>query len=78
MSDPIFKVTSLKDFKKFGFITPSNVALEIITTAILAQLPLVSCHYSRVPIITLDVASGAGSQFRADTLVACAKLIVIA
>jgi maleate isomerase len=76
MSDPIFKVTSLKDFKKFGFITPSsNVALEIITTAILAQLPLVSCHYSRVPVITLDVASGAGSQFRADTLAACAKLI---
>ena len=75
MSDPIFKVASLKDFKKIGFITPSsNVALEIITTAILAQLPLVVPLFS-IACSTSDVASGAESQFSADSLAACAKLI---
>ncbi|RFU26995.1 hypothetical protein B7463_g9356, partial [Scytalidium lignicola] len=76
MSEPIFKVSSLKEFKKIGFITPSsNVALEIITTAILAQLPLVSCHYSRVSVTTTDIGAGAGSQFTVDALLQCAKLI---
>lgn len=67
---------SLTAFKKIGFIVPSsNVSLEIITTAILSQLPLVSVHYSRIPVTTTDVSSGAASQFSIEKLVGVAKLL---
>jgi maleate isomerase len=76
MSLPIFDVSSLKEFRKIGFIVPSsNVALEIITTAILAQLPHVSVHYSRVSVTTTDLSAGATSQFSAEILAEVAKLI---
>lgn len=76
MSAPIFRVPSLKEFKKIGFITPSsNVALEIITSTILTQLPLVSAHYSRIPVTTTDLGAGAASQFRPAALSQVAKLI---
>ncbi|RDW58111.1 hypothetical protein BP6252_13522 [Coleophoma cylindrospora] len=74
MSAPIFNVESLKDFKKIGFIVPSsNVALEIVTSAVMTQLPLVSVHYSRISVTHLS--SGAVSQFTAETLSKCAELI---
>jgi len=73
---PIFQIKSLKEFKKIGFITPSsNVALEIITSAILEQLPLVSAHYSRVPVTTTNLSAGAATQFTPDRLLQCAELI---
>jgi maleate isomerase len=76
MSAPIFNVPSLKDFKKIGFIVPSsNVALEIVTSAIMTQLPLVSVHYSRIPVTTTDLNAGAASQFTAEALLQVAKLI---
>lgn len=76
MSEPIFNVESLTAFKKIGFIVPSsNVSLEIITTAILTQLPLVSVHYSRISVTTTDVTSGAASQFQTEKLVEVARLL---
>lgn len=76
MSESIFGVASLKEFKKIGFIVPSsNVALEIVTTAIVTQLPLVSVHYSRIPVTTTDIKSGAASQFSVGKLVSVAELI---
>src|ERR1700753_1393923 len=74
MSQPIFNIASLKEFKKIGFIVPSsNVALEIVTTAVLSQLPLISAHYSRISVTHLG--AGAVNQFSAETLAGCAKLI---
>jgi maleate isomerase len=74
MSQPIFQIASLKEFKKIGFIVPSsNCTLEIITTAVLSQLPLVSAHYSRISVT--HIGDGAASQFTAETLTECAKLI---
>lgn len=76
MSATIFNTSSLKDFTKIGFITPSsNVAVEIITSAILTQLPLVSAHYSRIPVTTTDLSAGAKSQFTPEALVEVSKLI---
>ncbi|KAL3428484.1 hypothetical protein PVAG01_01993 [Phlyctema vagabunda] len=74
MSNSILKVTSLKEFRKIGFIVPSsNVALEIVTSAIIAQLPSVSVHYSRISVTHID--AGAAKQFTAETLTRCAELI---
>ncbi|KAI9738084.1 MAG: hypothetical protein M1818_005512 [Claussenomyces sp. TS43310] len=76
MSAPIVSITSLKDIKKIGFIVPSsNAALEIVTMAILAQLPLVSMHCSRVSVTTTDLSAGAARQFSAETLLQCAELL---
>jgi maleate isomerase len=76
MSSPLFAVSSLADIKKIGFIVPSsNTALEIITSAILAQLPLVSAHYSRISVTHTDLAAGAVSQFVPHDLLRCASLI---
>lgn len=74
MSQPIFQIQSLKEFKKIGFIVPSsNCTLEIITTAVLSQLPLVSAHYSRIAVT--HIGAGAAKQFTPETLTECAKLI---
>jgi maleate isomerase len=76
MSSPLFTVASLTDVKKIGFIVPSsNTALEIITSAILEQLPLISAHYSRISVTHTDLAAGAASQFAPDDLLRCASLI---
>jgi maleate isomerase len=76
MSSPLFTVASLADIKKIGFIVPSsNSALEIINSAILAQLPLVSAHYSRISVTHTDLAAGAASQFIPNGLLRCASLI---
>lgn len=73
-SQPALK--SLKSYKKIGFIVPSsNVALEIITASVMTQLPLVSVHYSRIPVTTTSIAAGAAAQFTTAKLVEVAKLI---
>ena len=74
MATPLSKLESLKGLKKLGFITPSsNVAVETLTTAMLSQLPLVSAHYSRVSVTTMDL--GGIAQFSPDIMLQCAKLL---
>jgi maleate isomerase len=65
-------------------LTPSsNTALEPITTAMLAELPEVSAHFSRFKVTEIALSNGALAQFdnteilRAAELLAHAKVNVI-
>ena len=67
-----------------GMLTPSsNTALEPITTAMLAELPEVSAHFSRFKVTEIALSNGALAQFdnteilRAAELLAHAKVNVI-
>ena len=74
MSSPLSSLESLKGLKKVGFIVPSsNVAVETLTTAMLSQLPLVTAHYSRISVTTMDL--GATAQFSPELMLRCAKLL---
>ena len=47
-----------------GMLTPSsNTALEPITTAMLAELPEVSAHFSRFKVTEIALSNGALAQF---------------
>lgn len=67
-----------------GMLTPSsNTALEPITTAMLAELPEVSAHFSRFKVTEIALSNAALAQFdnteilRAAELLAHAKVNVI-
>lgn len=68
---------SLQDLKKIGFIVPSsNTALEPITVSMTSQLnALVSLHFSRVEVKTLNTDHQSVGQFAPDKMLAGAVLL---
>ncbi|RXZ45336.1 maleate cis-trans isomerase family protein [Crenobacter cavernae] len=59
-----------------GMLTPSsNTALEPITSAMVAQLPGVSAHFSRFTVTEISLSNQALGQFNLDKIIAAAKLL---
>jgi maleate isomerase len=60
----------------FGVVTPSsNTVLEPLTSAMLAQVPGASAHFSRFTVTQIALSSGALSQFDTAPMVAAARLL---
>lgn len=60
----------------FGVLTPSsNTVLEPITSAILAQVPGASAHFSRFTVTRIALSPGALAQFDTAPMVAAARLL---
>ena len=59
-----------------GMLTPSsNTALEPITTAMLAELPEVSAHFSRFKVTEIALSSAALAQFDNSEILRAAELL---
>lgn len=76
-TDAIKGLNSLQELKKIGFIVPSsNTALEPITASMTSQLgALVSLHFSRVEVKTLDTDEKSVGQFAWEKMLAGAVLL---
>jgi maleate isomerase len=60
----------------FGVVTPSsNTVLEPLTSAMLAQVPGASAHFSRFTVTQIALSSGALAQFDTAPMVAAARLL---
>jgi maleate isomerase len=60
----------------FGVVTPSsNTVLEPLTSAIMAQVPGASAHFSRFTVTHIGLSSGALAQFDTAPMVAAARLL---
>ncbi|AXK40674.1 maleate cis-trans isomerase family protein [Crenobacter cavernae] len=59
-----------------GMLTPSsNTALEPITSAMVAQLPGVSAHFSRFTVTEISLSNQALGQFDTGNIIQAAKLL---
>ncbi|MBN3761734.1 aspartate/glutamate racemase family protein [Burkholderia sp. Ac-20365] len=59
-----------------GMLTPSsNTALEPITSAMVAQLPGVSAHFSRFTVTEISLSDRALGQFDTTNIIQAAKLL---
>ena len=59
-----------------GMLTPSsNTSLEPITTAMIAELPEVSAHFSRFKVTEIALSSHALAQFDKDEILRAAELL---
>ena len=60
----------------FGVVTPSsNTVLEPLTSAMLADVPGASAHFSRFTVTQIALSHGALSQFDTAPMVAAARLL---
>jgi maleate isomerase len=61
---------------RLGMLTPSsNTALEPITSAMVAQLPGVSAHFSRFTVTEISLSDKALGQFDTSNIIQAAKLL---
>ncbi|MFN2331675.1 MAG: aspartate/glutamate racemase family protein [Halomonas sp.] len=61
---------------RFGVLTPSsNTALEPLTSAMVAQLPSVSAHFSRFTVTQIALSDQALGQFDDQHVLAAARLL---
>ena len=61
---------------RIGMITPSlNTVLEPVTYALLADLPDVTAHFSRVSVTRISLGEDAASQFADEPMLAAARLL---
>jgi maleate isomerase len=59
-----------------GVLTPSsNTALEPLTSAMLAQVPNVSAHFSRFRVTEISLGEQSQSQFQFEAILQAAKLL---
>jgi maleate isomerase len=66
----------MRDRILLGMLTPSsNTVLEPVSSAIIADLPEVSVHFSRFRVTEIALASGALEQFDAAPIVRAAELL---
>lgn len=77
MGQTLFDITSLKDLKKVGHITPSsNAALEPLTALMNAPLTdRVSHHFSRLKVQRMTLEADSASQFDMAPMLAAAQLL---
>lgn len=62
--------------KLLGMLTPSsNTVLEPICTALVADLPAVSVHFSRFPVTEISLRPSALNQFEFEPMLAAAQLL---
>lgn len=67
---------SLNTPYRIGVITPSsNTVLEPMTQEILRQLPHVTAHFSRFPVLSISLKENALKQFETDELLRAAQLL---
>ena len=67
----------MRDRTRIGMITPSmNTVLEPVTAALLADLPEVTAHFSRVPVTHVSLDESAAAQFAPEPMLAAARLLV--
>lgn len=61
---------------RIGMITPSsNSCLEPVTYRLLAEIPEVTAHFSRVPVTRISLEESADAQFGTDAMTAAARLL---
>ncbi len=61
---------------RIGMLTPpSNPAVEPIVAAMLADLPEVSTHASRIRVTEISLKDGSRNQFQPETMLAAADLL---
>ena len=61
---------------RIGVLTPSsNTVLEPLTTAILRDIPEVSVHFSRLPVMEISLEDEALKQFELDAYLSAARLL---
>ena len=61
---------------RIGMITPSlNTVLEPMTAALLADLPDVSAHFSRLRVTNISLDDDAAAQFAVEPMLAAARLL---
>ena len=61
---------------RIGMITPSlNTVLEPMTAALLADLPEVSAHFSRLSVSSIALDEAAAAQFAVEPMLAAARLL---
>lgn len=65
------------DRKRIGMITPSlNTVLEPLTYELLADLPEVTAHFSRVRVTHVSLGAGSAAQFALEPMLDAARLLV--
>lgn len=61
---------------RLGMLTPSsNTVLEPVTAAMLAEMPHVSAHFSRLAVLTISLEQASQSQFYHAPMLAAAQLL---
>ena len=66
----------MRSHTRIGMITPSlNTVLEPVTYALLADLPDVTAHFSRVSVTRISLGEDAASQFADEPMLAAARLL---
>ena len=61
---------------RIGMITPSlNTVLEPMTAALLADLPDVTAHFSRLRVTNISLDDDAAAQFAVEPMLAAARLL---
>ncbi len=61
---------------RIGMLTPSsNTVLEPVIAAMLAEVPEVSCHFTRLPVTRISLADDDVGQFGPEPLLAAARLL---
>ena len=61
---------------RIGMITPSlNTVLEPMTAALLADLPDVTAHFSRLSVSSVSLDEDAAAQFAVEPMLAAARLL---
>ena len=66
----------MRTHTRIGMITPSlNTVLEPVTYALLADLPDVTAHFSRVRVTHISLGEDAAAQFADEPMLAAARLL---
>ena len=66
----------MSDQTRVGMITPSlNTVLEPVTYALLADLPDVTAHFSRVRVTQISLGEDSSAQFADEPMLAAARLL---
>ncbi len=66
----------MSNHTRLGMITPSlNTVLEPVTYALLADLPDVTAHFSRVRVTQISLGEDSAAQFAAEPMLAAARML---
>ena len=62
--------------RRIGMLIPSsNTVVESVASAILAEVPGVSAHMSRLPVLEISLANNSQLQFRSEPMLGAADLL---
>jgi maleate isomerase len=72
----ILEDANMTEPKKIGMLTPSaNTTLETVCSRMLHDVPEVTCHYARFPVIKSSLEQDSIEQFKHDKMLRAAELL---